>query len=317
MIEVHDLVKRWGERDAVSHVSFTVGQGDIVGFLGPNGAGKSTTMRMITGYLRPTSGEVRLGGTFVSQDSKTVRASIGYLPENNPLYEDLRVREYLDFRAALKGVPRAFRKKRIEQTLEACEVTEVADRIIGTCSKGFRQRVGLADALLANPPVLILDEPTVGLDPGQVVHTRALIKQLAADHTVLLSTHILPEVEAICTRALILHEGRLLFDGTVSDLHRDLSGSSRVICGFLSSREAGQACLAHTTGIEDAAFLDEAEGVCRFRVSAPSGTAVREALFRECAAQHVPLVELTPERVSLEEAFLFITTRESPVQVQA
>jgi len=172
MIEVHDLVKRWGERDAVSHVSFTVGRGDIVGFLGPNGAGKSTTMRMITGYLRPTSGEVRLGGTLVTQDSKTVRAAIGYLPENNPLYEDLRVREYLDFRAALKGVPRAQRKKRIAETLEACEVTEVADRIIGTCSKGFRQRVGLADALLGNPPVLILDEPTVGLDPGQVVHTR-------------------------------------------------------------------------------------------------------------------------------------------------
>ena len=143
MIEVHDLVKRWGERDAVSHVSFTVGRGDIVGFLGPNGAGKSTTMRMITGYLRPTSGEVRLGGTFVTQDSKAVRASIGYLPENNPLYEDLRVREYLDFRAALKGVPRALRKKRIAQTLEACEVTEVADGTVGPMAvEGSRSDVG-------------------------------------------------------------------------------------------------------------------------------------------------------------------------------
>ena len=316
MIEVHDLVKRWGERDAVSHVSFSVSRGDIVGFLGPNGAGKSTTMRMITGYLRPTSGEVRLGGNLVTQDSKAVRASIGYLPENNPLYEDLRVREYLDFRAALKGVPRAQRKRRIAKSLEACEVTEVADRIIGTCSKGFRQRVGLADALLADPPVLILDEPTVGLDPGQVVHTRALIKQLAADHTVLLSTHILPEVEAICTRALILHEGRLLFDGTVSDLHRDLGGSSRLICGFLATREAGLACLAQIAGIEDAVLLDETGGVCRFRVSAPAGTAVREALFRQCAGSDVPLVELTPERISLEEAFLSITTQENPAQVQ-
>ncbi len=317
MIEVNDLVKRWGDKDAVSHVSFTVGRGDIVGFLGPNGAGKSTTMRMITGYLRPSSGEVRLGGNLVTQDSKAVRASIGYLPENNPLYEDLRVREYLNFRAALKGVPRAQRKRRIAQALDACEVTEVAGRIIGTCSKGFRQRVGLADALLADPPVLILDEPTVGLDPGQVVHTRALIKQLAADHTVLLSTHILPEVEAICTRALILHEGRLLFDGTVSDLHRDLGGSSRLICGFLASREAGQACLARTAGIEEAVLLEESGGVCRFRVSAPAGTVVREALFRECADQNVPLVEMTPERVSLEEAFLSITTRETPQEAQA
>jgi ABC-2 type transport system ATP-binding protein len=316
MIEVHDLVKRWGERDAVCHVSFAVGRGEIVGFLGPNGAGKTTTMRIITGYLRPTSGEVSLGGVSVTQDSKAVRASIGYLPENNPLYEDLRVREYLDFRAALKGVPRGQRKNRITQVLETCEVTEVADRIIGTCSKGFRQRVGLADALLANPPVLILDEPTVGLDPVQVVHTRTLIKQLAADHTVLLSTHILPEVEAICSRALILHEGRLLFDGTVSDLHRDLSGSCRLACGFLSSREAAQACLASAAGIEDPVFLNEADGICRFRASAPAGTVAREALFRECAARDVPLVELTPERVSLEEAFLSITTRETAAEVQ-
>jgi len=317
MIEVHDLVKRWGARDAVSHVTFAVGRGEIVGFLGPNGAGKSTTMRMITGYLRPTSGEVRLAGVSVTQDSKAVRASIGYLPENNPLYEDLRVREYLDFRAAIKGVPRGQRASRITRVLEACEVTEVADRIIGTCSKGFRQRVGLADALLADPPVLILDEPTVGLDPGQVVHTRTLIKQLATEHTVLLSTHILPEVEAICSRALILHEGRLLFDGTVSDLHRDLSGSSRVTCGFLADRETAQACLASAGGIDDPAFLDEADGVCRFRVSAPGGTAAREALFRECARRDVPLVELAPERVSLEEAFLSITTRETAAEVQA
>ncbi len=317
MIEVLDLVKRWGARDAVSHVSFAVGRGEIVGFLGPNGAGKSTTMRMITGYLRPTSGEVRLGGISVTQDSKAVRASIGYLPENNPLYEDLRVREYLAFRAALKGVPRGQRANRIARALEACEVTEVADRIIGTCSKGFRQRVGLADALLADPPVLILDEPTVGLDPGQVVHTRTLIRQLATEHTVLLSTHILPEVEAICSRALILHEGRLLFDGTVSDLHRDLSGSSRVTCGFLADRETAQACLATAAGMEDPVFLDEADGICRFRVSAPGGTAAREALFRVCAGRNVPLVELAPERVSLEEAFLSITTRETAAEVQA
>lgn len=317
MIEVRDLVKRWGDKDAVSHVSFSVGRGEIVGFLGPNGAGKSTTMRMITGFLRPTAGEVSLGGVPVSQDSKAVRAMIGYLPENNPLYEDLRVREYLSFRATIKGVPRAQRRERIERVVHTCEVAEVADRIIGTCSKGFRQRVGLADALLANPPVLILDEPTVGLDPGQVVHTRELIRQLATDHTVLISTHILPEVESICSRALILHEGRLLFDGSVAELRRGLSGSGHLTCGLLGDRERASACLAGVPELEEVTFLEEIEGVSRFRVLAPSGAAVRASLFRACAERNLPLVEVAPERVSLEEAFLSITTRESAPEVPA
>ncbi len=315
MIDVRDLVKRWGDKEAVSHVSFTVGRGEIVGFLGPNGAGKSTTLRMITGYLRPSAGEVFLDGRSVSQDSKAVRAMIGYLPENNPLYEDLRVREYLEFRAALKGIPRPARAKRIQDVLEACEVTEVADRIVGTCSKGYRQRVGLSDALLANPPLLILDEPTVGLDPGQVVHTRHLIKQLAADHTVILSTHILPEVEAICSRTLILHQGRLLFDGTVADLHRGLSGAGHVLCGVKAARELAQTCIASVPGVSQTVFLEEGGGVARFRLTAPGGTEVPEALFRACAQANLPLVELTTEKVSLEEAFLSITTRESAQEV--
>jgi ABC-2 type transport system ATP-binding protein len=315
MIEVHDLVKRWGDKDAVSHVSFTVGRGEIVGFLGPNGAGKSTTMRMITGYLVPTSGEVTLDGIAVAQDSKAARAKIGYLPENNPLYEDLRVREYLEFRGSLKGLKGRERRNRIEEVLDVCDVTEVAGRLIGTCSKGFRQRVGLADALLANPPVLILDEPTVGLDPAQVVHTRQIIKQLAAAHTVILSTHILPEVEAICSRALILHQGHLLFDGPVEQLHQGLSGAGTVLCGVLGGQEAASRCLASVGGVEEVTFLEEQEGVSRFRFSAPPGTAVRADLFRACAAAGLPLVELTPERVSLEEAFLSITTRETAQEV--
>jgi ABC-2 type transport system ATP-binding protein len=311
MIEVKDLVKRWGERDAVSHVSFEVGRGEIVGFLGPNGAGKSTTMRMITGYLVPTSGDVSVDGVAVAQDSKATRSRIGYLPENNPLYEDLRVREYLEFRAALKGLPRTQRKQRIDTVLEVADVTEVAGRIIGTCSKGFRQRVGLADALLANPPVLILDEPTVGLDPAQVVHTREIIRQLAADHTVLLSTHILPEVEAICSRALILHQGRLLFDGSVEQLHLGLSGAGNILCGVLGERQVAERCLYSTEGVQEVIFLEEREGVCRFRVQAPEGLTARADIFRACAASGLPLVEIHAERVSLEDAFLSITTRET------
>ncbi len=317
MIDVRSLVKRWGDREAVSGVSFKVGRGEIVGFLGPNGAGKSTTLRIITGYLRPNAGDVFLDGKPVSQDSKAVRAMIGYLPENNPLYEDLRVREYLEFRAALKGVPRASRRKRIQEVLEACEVTDVADRIIATCSKGYRQRVGLADALLADPPLLVLDEPTVGLDPGQVVHTRHLIKQLAEDHTVLLSSHILPEVEAICSRALIIHEGRLLFDGTLADLHKDLSGAERLVCGLKAAREAAEACVASVPGVEGFTLLEESGGAARFRLTSAPGQDIREALFRACAGRDIPLVELTQERVSLEDAFLSITTRDSGAEVPA
>jgi len=310
MIEVKDLVKRFGETEAVSHVSFSVGQGEIVGFLGPNGAGKSTTLRVLTGFLPPTSGEVFVGGRAASDDGKEARKLIGYLPENNPLYDDLRVREYLHFRAALKGVPRKKRLEQVENALKVCEVTDVADRIIGTCSKGYRQRVGLADVLLGNPPVLILDEPTVGLDPAQIVHTRNLIKTLSMDHTVVLSTHILPEVEAICSRVLIIHEGKLLFDGPVAELKKGLTGAGHLLCALQGDREAAQACLLGVPGVETAAYLESQADVHRFQVTARPGEDLRAAIFKACAEKGLPLLELTAKHVSLEEAFLSITTSE-------
>jgi ABC-2 type transport system ATP-binding protein len=310
MIEVKDLVKRFGETEAVSHVSFTVGRGEIVGFLGPNGAGKSTTLRVLTGFLPPTSGEVFIGGHASGDDGKAVRKLIGYLPENNPLYEDLRVREYLRFRASLKGVPRKERSAQVEKALEVCEVNEVADRIIGTCSKGYRQRVGLADVLLGNPPVLILDEPTVGLDPAQIVHTRNLIKTLSEDHTVILSTHILPEVEAICSKVLIIHQGKLLFDGSVSELKRGLRGAGHLLCAVQGERAAAEACLAGVPGVEGVDFLEAQGDVHRFQVTSASGEDLRGAIFKACAERGLVLLEMTAKHVSLEEAFLSITTTE-------
>lgn len=310
MIEVRDLVRRYGPVEAVSRVSFRVNKGDIVGFLGPNGAGKTTTLRMITGFLPPTEGEVTVDGHPASEDSRAVRKLIGYLPENNPLYEDMRVAEYLAFRAELKGVPRAARKARIRDVLEVCDIGDVSHRIIGACSKGFRQRVGLADALLAKPPVLILDEPTVGLDPVQIVHTRNLIKHLSEEHTVVLSTHILPEVEAICSRTLILHHGKLLFDGTVEELQHGLSGGGQVMLTVRADADAAETRLRELPGVVSVTRTEGQEGQASFRITPAEGKDVREDVFRACATGDMPILEMASRHVSLEEAFLSITTSE-------
>lgn len=316
MIEVCDLVRRFSGFEAVNRVSFSVKPGEVVGFLGPNGAGKTTTLRMITGFLPPTSGRVTVDGLDAETDGRALRRRIGYLPENNPLYEELRVREYLEFRARLKGIPRARQGARIGEVLETVDAVEVRDRIIGACSKGFRQRVGLADALLAEPPVLILDEPTVGLDPGQIVQTRNLIKALSQEHTVILSTHILPEVEAICSRALILHHGRLLFDGAVEELGRGL-GRGQLVCTLMADPGPAQACLRSVSGVTAVEPLEGSDGHAHFAVAAEEGRDVREAIFRACAAADIPLLEMAPRHVSLEEAFLSITTAEGLEEVPA
>ncbi len=310
MIEVRDLVRRYGETEAVSHVSFSVAKGDIVGFLGPNGAGKTTTLRMITGFLPPTSGEVMIEGLNASENTKVVKRLIGYLPENNPLYEDQRVREYLTFRAELKGIKRAKRSARIEEVMVTCDVVSVAHKLIGACSRGYRQRVGMADALLAAPPVLILDEPTVGLDPGQIVHVRNLIKSLSRNHTVILSTHILPEVEAICSRALILHKGKLLFEGSVEGLRESLGGGGQLLCSLDAPRKKAEACLAAVPEIAEIVYAGEAGGSPRFEVKAKEGQDPRRSIFAACAGENLPILEMTPRHVSLEEAFLSITTSE-------
>ena len=220
MIEVANLTKRYGRQTAVSNVSFTVKRGEIVGLLGPNGAGKSTTMRILACYLAGTSGTVRIGGLDVLRDSEDVRRRIGYMPENNPLYYDMRVGEYLEFRARLKGLGRGRRRERSDRVMEQCSLTDVSRRIIGQLSKGYRQRVGLADALIHEPEVIILDEPTLGLDRDETRAVRQLIKGLGQTYTVLISTHILPEAEMICNRVAIMYQGKILAVDTPENLQR-------------------------------------------------------------------------------------------------
>src|SRR5215475_5194856 len=226
MIEVANLTKRYAGRTAVSNISFTVSRGEIVGLLGPNGAGKSTTMRVLSCYLPATSGTVRVAGLDVFRHSQEVRRRIGYMPENNPLHFDMRVREYLKFRALLKGLTRKRCRQRVDLVMEQCGLTEVSRRIVGHLSKGFRQRVGLADALVHEPELVILDEPTIGLDPNQIRSVRQLIISLANSHTVLISTHILSEAELTCTRIVILREGKVLASDSPESLHQQMNSGS-------------------------------------------------------------------------------------------
>src|SRR5580765_6952928 len=224
MIEVANLTKRYAGRTALSNISFTVNRGEIVGLLGPNGAGKSTTMRILSCFLPATSGTVRVGGRDVFHDSTEVRRRIGYMPENNPLHLEMRVQEYLKFRARLKGMSRARTRERVDAVMQQCSLTDVNKRIIGHLSKGYRQRVGLADALVHEPELIILDEPTIGLDPSQIHAVRQLIKDLGKNHTVLISTHNLPEAEMSCNRVLILYEGKILAADTPENLQQLMTG---------------------------------------------------------------------------------------------
>src|SRR6516225_9168895 len=250
MIEVAHLTKRYAGRTAVSNISFTVRRGEIVGLLGPNGAGKSTTMRILSCYLPATSGTVRVAGLDVFRDSEEVRRRIGYMPENNPLHFDMRVREYLKFRARLKGLGCKQSRQRVDSVLEQCSLTDVGHRIVGHLSKGYRQRVGLADALVHEPELIILDEPTIGLDPNQIRSVRQLIKSLANNHTVLISTHILPEAEMTCNRMLILYEGKILAADTPDNLQNLMTGNNHVMAEIAAPLADLCACWAEIAEIE-------------------------------------------------------------------
>src|SRR5512136_2369447 len=250
MIQVANLTKRYAGHTAVSDVSFTVGRGEIVGLLGPNGAGKSTTMRILACYLAATSGTVRVAGFDVFLESREVRRRIGYMPENNPLHQDLRVREYLKFRARLKGLNRRQSRQRADVVMEQCGLTEVSRRIIGQLSKGYRQRVGLADALVHEPELLILDEPTIGLDPNQIRAVRQLIKGLGGTHTVLVSTHILPEAEMTCHRVVIMFDGRILAADTPENLQKLMSSRSQVIAEIAAPPADLRECWAQMAEVE-------------------------------------------------------------------
>ena len=314
MIEVQHLTKRYGDRTAVSDLSFSVARGEVVGFLGPNGAGKSTTLRMLTGFLEPSEGEVHIAGIDARKQPLQVKKSIGYMPEAVPLYGEMRVVEYLRYRAELKGVPRKDIARNVDKALELASVADVKTRIIGQLSKGYRQRVGIADALVSDPPLLILDEPTAGLDPNQIRQVRDLIRGLSSEKTVLLSTHILPEVEAICGRVIILDRGRLVSSGRPEEL-RSAGEGVRVL--QLEARADGErlkAALAtlsilRSTSVEPLG----AAGIVRARleVDAASLDSAAESVFRAVANAGIDLRELRREDASLEDVFARLTTHEN------
>ena len=311
MIEATGLGKRFGARHAVRDVTFSIGAGEIVGFLGPNGAGKTTTLRMLTGFLPPTAGEARVAGFDVVSQSMEVRSRIGYLPETVPVYRDLTVSAYLDFVARLKGIARGEQARRIATVVDACGIGDVRGRRIGALSRGYRQRVGLAQALLNDPDVLFLDEPTVGLDPKQIVEIRELIKSLAGRRTVLLSTHILPEVNVLCRRVLIIHKGRLVADARPEDLRARGQGRLRIEVEARAPQDTLAALLARVAGIAAVDTLEtNAHGDARARVTALDGDDPREAIAAALVAAGIGLRSMSVASASLEDVFLELVTRE-------
>jgi ABC-2 type transport system ATP-binding protein len=310
MIEVANLTKRYAGHAAVSDISFTVGRGEIVGLLGPNGAGKSTTMRILSCYLPANSGTVRVAGLDVFRHSDEVRRRIGYMPENNPLHYDMRVREYLKFRARLKGLSRKASRGRVDIVMEQCGITEVSRRIIGQLSKGFRQRVGLADALVHEPELIILDEPTIGLDPNQIRAVRQLIKSLANTHTVLLSTHILPEAEMTCNRMVIMYDGKILAADSPDNLQRLMSGHSQVVAEIFAPPAELRECWATMAEIEHY-DVSAAEGdYYRCALTPRDGLDVRPQIFALVRQRGWALRELTRNRHSLEDIYVQVTRPE-------
>jgi len=307
MIEVANLTKRYAGRTAVSNISFTVGRGEIVGLLGPNGAGKSTTMRILSCYLPATSGTVRVAGLDVFRHSEEVRRRIGYMPENNPLHFDMRVREYLKFRARLKGLGRRQSRQRVDVVLEQCSLTDVSHRIVGQLSKGYRQRVGLADALVHEPELIILDEPTIGLDPNQIRAVRQLIKGLGKSHTVLISTHILPEAEMTCNRMVIMYQGTILADDTPENLQQFMTSKSQVLAEIAAPIEDLKACWTEMPEIERFDVSAAQGEYFRCALTPRNGLDLRPLVFAMVRKRNWPLRELTRNRHSLEDIYVQLT----------
>ena len=306
ILQTDRLTKRFAGHLAIHQVSFEVARGEIVGFLGPNGAGKTTTMRILAGFLSASSGTARIAGYDVQADSLEVRKRIGYLPENVPLYPDMRVDEYLRFRAHLKGVPRRRVRSRMDEVRALCGLEQDGRRILGHLSKGYRQRVGLADALIGDPELLIFDEPTLGLDPNQIRSVREMIRNLASRHTILLSTHILSEVEMTCQRVLILHWGRIIASGSPDQLLSTGRNRTRVRAEIQGPREEVRAALSAIPGVQEVTAENDAPFVSYGLVSAP-GTDVRADVFRIAARRGWTLRDLRDEPDTLEEIFVQLT----------
>ena len=310
MIQVDHLTKHYGPVTAIQDVSFSVEKGQIVGFLGPNGAGKSTTMKILSCFMAPSGGTARIAGFDVFSDSLDVRRRIGYLPESAPLYVDLPVAWYLDFVAEIKGVSRSTRRARVAEVMERCFITDVQHRLIGKLSKGYRQRVGLAQALLGDPEVLILDEPTIGLDPKQIAEIRALIRSLAGEHTVILSTHILPEVSMVCDGVIIINRGRIVAQGTESELVQQVFPTARIevrVAGATGDVGTALGALPAVSRVEPLPARDEAAG---FLVESPRDRDVRPDLVKLVTSRGWALQELHQVGMSLEEVFIRVVAGE-------
>ena len=306
MIKVENLTKRYAGHTAIQDLSFEVGQGEIMGFLGPNGAGKTTTMRILASFMPPTSGRATVAGFDIFAQSLQARAHLGYMPENVPLYSDMRVTEYLDYRAALKGVPHRRVGERVGDVKELCGLRDVEKKVIGTLSKGYRQRVGLADALLHEPDLLILDEPTIGLDPNQIRQVRDLIKNLGKQHTILLSTHILPEVEMTCSRVIIIHKGRIEACDTPENLLGKIRQAGGVVIEAKVGSDNGTEELKKISGVRE--VTSETDGDWKiFSLRVESGVDVREEAFRLATARRWSVRELTQRRATLEDVFVELT----------
>ena len=313
MIEVQHLTKRYGRVTAVDDLNFRVERGEILGFLGPNGAGKTTTMRILTGYMPATDGKAVVAGFDVFEQPIEAKRRTGYLPETPPLYPEMTVREYLQFvaRIKIKGISSSERRSRVEDSMRRTRVDDMANRHCAKLSKGYRQRVGLAQAILHNPEVLILDEPTAGLDPKQIIETRQLIKELAGTHTIVLSTHILPEVAQTCDRVVIINKGRVVAVDTPANLTARLRGSETMYVQVDALGQDAAAMLRTLPGVVSVVPADMQGSVGAFEVNSETGRDIRRELARAIVAQNWGLLELRPSRMSLEEIFLSLTTEET------
>ncbi len=314
MIEVSHLSKQYGSHPAIQDLSFTVEDGQIYGLLGPNGAGKSTIMNILTGYLAPTSGDVKVAGYSLPEQAQQAKASVGYLPEQPPLYPEMTVQEYLNFAAELKGVKKADRKQQVLKAARRTGLEEVLPRLIRSLSKGYRQRVGIAQALLGSPKLIILDEPTVGLDPAQVIEIRKLIRELGKAHTVILSSHILSEVQAVCSQVLILSKGRLVAEGTPEQLGETLASGSCLRATALGDSQTILAAVRAVPGICKVELEQEADGEVTFTAESADAVDRRAEVSKALSQAGCTVLALAAESKSLEEIFLALTGSDAPAQ---